>query len=149
MTSTDVLESRRGRHTVDPSAGPSFDTPGHRDSRANTRAHQIRFHFGRRNKLCTTTRSCDLQNVETCGHKAWPVVNWLVTAGALNSCVDLDLPHLKAQCMTRTQAACAEVCVLGGSGVPRPGATWSGAAMRNCSNGQERPRGCMPRASYS
>ena len=49
-----VLESRRRRHTVAPSAGPSFDAQGHRDSRANTRAHQIRFHCGWRNPLCTT-----------------------------------------------------------------------------------------------
>ena len=38
----------------------------HRDARANTRAHQIRFHCGWRNQLCTTTRPCDLWNLETC-----------------------------------------------------------------------------------
>ena len=41
------------------------------------------------------------------------------------------------------------VCVLEGGYVPRLGVTWSGAALRNCSNRQERPRSCMPRASFS
>ena len=33
----------------------------------------------------------------------------LDSVGTLNSCVDFGLPHLEAQSVTRTQAACAEV----------------------------------------
>ena len=109
-----VLESRQRRHTVAPSAGPSFETPGHRDSRANTRAHQIRFQCGWRNQLCNhwIVQSLELGNMlsqSMAGRQQ--AASLLDTAGALNSCVDFGLPHVKAQCVTWTQAACAEVCV--------------------------------------
>ena len=72
----------------------------------------------------------------------------LDTDGALNSCVDLGQPHLKAQCVTWTQAAGVEV------GARRELRTKAWRCLEWSSNEEllewaGEDGSCMPRASCS